>query len=362
LRPAQPAVYTFAQFQNRPKNCPMKFNLPALFCLLCLFVFPIFAQKKSPKPKSGSQTASNSVLNTMQTAAPSPFSVETSPELQTLVNRAAGETLNKFAAKGLTPDRLAVTLIDLRDSQNLKQADFHGEVKIYPASVVKMFYLAAAHRWLEDGKLKETPELQRGLRDMIVDSSNDATHFLVDVLTDATGGAELQPRELETWTSKRNAVNRYFARLGYENINVNQKTYCEDLYGRERQFWDGGKNRNKLTTNATARLLAEIALGRHVSPARSREMMELLKRDQYKTQTDLDSQDIGFTGIALKQPNIRLWSKAGWTSNSRHDAAYIETPDGLKFVLVTFTEKVATEREIIPNVARIVLENLGNIK
>lgn len=292
-------------------------------------------------------------------AAASKFVAESSPQLQTLVDRAARETLERFAAKGLKPESLAITLIDLRDSNNLKQADYHGEQPIYPASVVKMFYLVAVHQWLKDGKLKDTPELRRALKDMIVDSSNDATHQIVDVLTDATGGGELSPAELKIWSNKRESVNRYFKSLAYADINVVQKTYCEDLYGRERQFWNGGKNRNMLTTNATARLLAEIALGKAVSPAASAQMLELLKRNPYKEDKDLDNQDLGFTGIALKNiGNVNLWSKAGWTSNSRHDAAYVETPGGQKFVLVIFTEKFANEREIIPDIAAKILREL----
>jgi hypothetical protein len=57
-------------------------------------------------------------------------------------------------------------------------------------------------------------------------------------------------------------------------------------------------------------------------------------------------------------PNVNLWSKAGWTSNARHDAAYVETPDGQKFVLVVFTEKFANEREIIPGIAAKILQEL----
>lgn len=288
-----------------------------------------------------------------------PLALENSPELQTVLTKAVGETINKFISKKLQSDNLAATLIDLRDPKNLKTANFRGDAKIYPASVVKMFYLVAAHQWLKDGKLKDTPELRRALKDMIVDSSNDATHQIVDVLTDATGGGELTPAELKIWATKREAVNRYFKSLDFADINVVQKTYCEDLYGRERQFWNGGKNRNMLTTNSTARLLAEIALGRAVSPEASKQMLELLKRNPYKQSTDLDSQDIGFTGIALKNtPNVNLWSKAGWTSNARHDAAYVETPDGQKFVLVVFTEKFANEREIIPDIAAKILQEL----
>jgi len=291
-----------------------------------------------------------------------PIALEPSPALQTLINDAVGETLKEFASKKVTPNDVAATLIDLRDPKNLQMAHFRGDRQIYPASVVKLFYLAAMHGWLEEGRIKSlTPELTRGLRDMIVDSSNDATHYIIDVLTGTAGGGELAPRELKIYSDKRNAVNRYFASLGYDAINVNQKTYCEDLYGRERQFWNGGKNRNMLTTNATARLLAEIALEKSVSPERSRQMLDLLKRDFSGTSKDADSQTHGFTALALNELNlkdVKLWSKAGWTSKTRHDAAYIETPGGLKFVLVVFTENHANEREIIPSIAGVILKNL----
>ena len=295
-----------------------------------------------------------------KTYAAQPFVAEHPLAMQTLLEKAVAETLEKFAAKKLTGENLAVTLIDLRDANNLKQADFHGDIKIYPASVVKLFYLAAAHRWLEDKQIEETPELQRGLRDMIVTSSNDATGYLVDVLAGTGSGAELlAPAEFEAWAFKRNAVNRYFQQLGYTNINVNQKAFCEDAYGLEQQFrGKDGVNRNKLTTNATARLLTEIILSRAVTPTRSEQMMVLLKRDPAIETADILSQDTAFTGAALKEANAKLWSKAGWTSTTRHDAAYVETRDGLKFVIVTFTENVSDEREIIPNITRIVLEEL----
>jgi hypothetical protein len=88
-------------------------------------------------------------------------------------------------------------------------------------------------------------------------------------------------------------------------------------------------------------------------------MMELLKRDYTGVSKDEDDQGHGFTGIALKNmPGVRMWSKAGWTSTTRHDAVYLELPDGSKFVLVTFTTDHANEREIIPTVARVVIEGM----
>jgi Beta-lactamase enzyme family len=294
--------------------------------------------------------------------------------LQGLVDKAARAALLRFAASGLQEKNLAITLVDLRDAKSARfseminrsprpvQASFRGDAPIYPASVVKLFYLAAAHRWLQDGKLRETEELRRALRDMIVESSNDATHYVLDMLTGTTGGGELSAEEMREWSIKRNAVNRYFASLGYTGMNVNQKPWCEGPYGRERVFLGQNyENRNKLTTDGTARLMAEIATGDAVNAEASRKMMELLKRDLTARSDDPDDQTRGFTGSVLPA-GARLWSKAGWTSTARHDAAYIELASGARFVLVTFTTDHSREREIIPTVARVIIEGLGAIK
>jgi beta-lactamase class A len=299
------------------------------------------------------------VVLAMAAAAPAQQS-----SLQDLVNRAAKTTLERFADKKLQENELSITLIDLRDPKRPVTASFRGNERVYPASVVKLFYLVAAHRWLEDKKIEQTPELTRALRDMIVDSSNEATQYVLDVITHTTGGYELPPKEMEEWQYQRNAVNRYFASLGYTNINVNQKTFCEDAYGRERvSRGPNGENRNKLTTDATARLLMEIVTGKAANPARTAAMMELLKRDYTGQSNDADDQGHGFTGIALQgREGFRLWSKAGWTSTTRHDVAYVETPDGGKFVLATFTSNHANDREIIPTVARVVIEGFKDVK
>jgi beta-lactamase class A len=295
---------------------------------------------------------------------PIPVNEKAPNALQDLVNEAARTALTKFADKKLTENQLSITLIDLHDPQHPATASFRGNERVYPASVVKLFYLGAVQRWLEDKKIEETAELKRAVKDMIVDSSNEATQYVLDVLTQTTGGFELPPKEMEAWQYKRNAVNRFYASLGYTNINVNQKTFCEDAYGRERvSRGPNGENRNKLTTDATARLLSEIVTGRAVNSARSAQMMALLQRDYAGTSKDNDDQGHGFTGIALQGiTGAKLWSKAGWTSTTRHDAAYVELPNGARFVLVTFTVDHATEREIIPTVAKVVIDGMTAVK
>lgn len=292
--------------------------------------------------------------------------MERSPALQSILSKAVNGVLARYPNGTFKPEEMASTLIDLRDPNNLHTAEVNGEARLYTASVVKMFYMAALHRQLEDGKVALTKEMERGLRDMIIDSSNEATQYVLDVLTDTSSGAELPQKEFEAWQTKRNRVNRFFASLGYQNININQKTFCEDAYGIEQQSRAyKGQNRNMLTTNATARLLAEIALRRFVNEKRSNEMLELMKRDWEKPSKDLDDQATGFTGKALidgKMAGTKLWSKAGWTSRSRHDAAYIETREGLKFVLVVFTENHSNDREAIASVATKVIQGLKEQK
>lgn len=288
---------------------------------------------------------------------------EVSPRLQKVVDDAVRVALERFKEKGLAEKNLAVTVVDVTNAGAFERASFRGSEPIYPASVVKLFYLVAAQRWMEDKRLTDTAEFERGLKDMIVESSNDATHYVLDTLTGVSNGAELSEKELKKWAERRNAVNRYFASQGYKvgagGINVNQKPWCGGPYGRERQFL-GPKfeNRNKLTTDATARLLAEIATGRAVTSARSAKMLELLKRDFAGKSDDPDDQAHGFTSIALEQ-GARLWSKAGWTSTARHDAAYVELPGGQRLIIVTFTTDVAKERDIIPTIAGEVIRAIN---
>ena len=289
-------------------------------------------------------------------AAPAPVD---SRGLQAVVDSAVNGTLKEFAAKQLQSNQLAVTLVDLREPAKPVQASYRGGEMIYPASVVKLCYLVAAHQWMEEGRLADTPELRRAMRDMIVVSYNEATHYVVDLLTGTTSGPELPEREIDEWFEKRNAVNRYFFSLGYTNINANKKPWYEGPYGRESQSIQRHKpNRNMLTTDATARLLTEIVTGRAVTAKRSAEMLELMKRDPAVPSTDPDSQAHVFSALGLP-PGARLWSKAGLTSQTRHDAAYVELPGGSKFVLVTFTTDHADEKGIIAAIVKRVVAGMS---
>ncbi|MTJ10576.1 MULTISPECIES: serine hydrolase [unclassified Anabaena] len=304
-------------------------------------------------------------------------------QLENLGNQILGATWAKFPT--LAPNQIALTWVVYDPpvpvntggaltpkafwEHPVRGFSYRGGERIYPASVVKLFYLVVVQEWLEKGMSHSSGELNRALTDMIVESSNDATSLIVDILSGTTSGPQLTPGPFETWKYQRQIINRYYQSLGWEEvkaINVCQKTWGDGPYGRERAFYgEMFENRNMLTTDATARLLHSIVGGVAVSSGRSQTMMNLLKRS---IQADALPQDVeedqvtGFLGGGLPE-NGQIWSKAGWTSSVRHDAAYIELPDQPPYVLVVFTEgkEQAKNREILPFVSSQIAEAVSNL-
>ena len=301
------------------------------------------------------------------------------PALQTTLDQVLDQVRAEFA---LTPTQMAVTWVvydppyitntggalsatDFWQRQP-RGASYRGVELIYPASVVKLFYLVAAHEWLEQGMIPPSAELDRALKDMIVDSSNDATSLVVDMLSGTTSGPELPPGPFETWCHQRNIINRFFQSLQWPEltgVNVNQKPWGDGPYGRERAFvGEHYDNRNRLTTNAVARLIHSIAGGVAVSAARSQTMLNLMQRSVPSDPPAPGEEDqvTGFLGAGFT-PGTALYSKAGYTSQVRHDAVYFELPSGIPGLLVAFTEgrEHSRNRDILPQLARLIAQTMA---
>ncbi len=248
-------------------------------------------------------------------------------------------------------------------NRKMRGYSHRGIELVYPASIIKLFYMVALHEWLDKGMLSLTNETERALRDMIVDSSNDATALIVDVLSGTTGGPELASGPFATWQHQRQIVNRYFHNLDvpeYGLINACQKTWCDGPYGREREFYgENMENRNMLTTEATAHLLHSIIGGMAISRDRAQSMRQLLYRsiDPQDLAADPYNQVTGFLGGGLPE-TAKLWSKAGLTSKVRHDAAYMEIPGNPAFMLIVFTEGDADNQEVLPFICSSVMHEL----
>ena len=296
------------------------------------------------------------------------------PHLTVLAEQVLADTHEKFP--NLKPEQIAFTWLvydrpipvntggaitaDELWKYPVRGFNYRGGERIYPASIAKLFYLLAMHEWLEQGMATASTELDRAVRDMTIDSSNDATSLVIDTLTGTTSGPELSAGPFTTWKAQRNLINRYYQSLGWtelDPININQKTWSDGPYGRERAFvGEMRENRNMVTTDAVARLMHSIVGGAAVSGDRSSQMMQLLHRDLNLAGVTPDpgeeNQVNGFLGAGLP-PQSQIWSKAGWTSQVRHDAAYIELVNRQPYLLVVFTEGTANSqnRQILPFIA-----------
>jgi len=228
---------------------------------------------------------------------------------------------------------------------------YRGDVSYYPCSVVKLCFLAYYEARRQAGKLEDTPELSRAVRDMITVSSNDATGFVVDSLTGTTSGPELSGAEWEKWKARRSAVDDWYRTRGYTNLNAHQKTFCEDAYGREQAFRDGGKNRTRRTAAEAARIFKEIVRGEVAGEASTDEMLVLLSRDitGEKPLEDVELEDARLAGQGLPEGS-RVWAKSGDAYDFHHLVARVALPNGSDFVIAVFTQGVKSVPEVIPRV------------
>jgi hypothetical protein len=272
-------------------------------------------------------------------------------ELERALAGIADQTL--AAQPKLTRENLSITLIDLgREGSAARRASFQPEIGYHPASVVKLFFLVGAHERMRTGFLRTGPELERAMRDMIVDSSNDATAYVVDAITDTTAGPELEGRAWRKWSEKRMWVTRWFAARGY-GIKAATKTFCEGPYGREKQILGVNReNRNRMTSADAAALVYDIVRGQAVSRAASDQMLALMRRDvAAQRSAEGENQVREFLGEALPDGSL-LWSKAGWTSEVRHDAVYVELPGGRRFIAAVLTRGDAADVGLLPSIGR----------
>ncbi|TVM18811.1 hypothetical protein DPQ33_04915 [Oceanidesulfovibrio indonesiensis] len=268
--------------------------------------------------------------------------------LNAALDRMVRETLAHDGA-GLAEDRVHVALIDLADADAPRSAHFRGDVPVYPASVVKMFYMGYAYHLVERDELELTPELRQLLTQMIRPSSNIATGEIVDVWSGIRKERVLPPEEFEKFADKRNACNRWLHRvLNIEDVNANQKTWGGTIPDAERQFLSGGDfggpwvNRNSMTALAATRFLQLLAQDRLASPESCDAMRTLMKRD-------VSEQPYQKRRIAGGVPQgAEVYSKTGTTSDTFHDAGIVQLPDGRTFVLATLITGTGAKGDFIP--------------
>ena len=265
---------------------------------------------------------------------------------------------------------IAITWINYKSENNHINKGFgfgiNNRKLIYPASIVKLIYGLVTYSWIETNKILLTQEISDAVNKMLFYSSNDATSFLIDIITGTTSGPCIEGDIWENWKYQRSIINDWLKDLNWNElyeINCCQKTWDDEPFGREKEFYGTeNKNRNMMTTDATARILEEIMINLDYQKD-NLNLRSFLKRNLNKDVVKKDplNQVKGFLGEGLPE-HINFWSKAGLMSQARHDAAWWVDENSVKTLLVVFGngEKYFKDETLFPKIANCVYEYNNN--
>ena len=268
--------------------------------------------------------------------------------------------------KDFSREDIAITWINYKSENKSVFKGFGSGINnkkmIYPASVVKLVYGLAAYYWIKKGRLLLSDEIIDAVGKMLSFSSNNATSFLIDLLTGTTSGPCIEGELWENWKYQRRLINDWLHDLHWEEligINCCQKTWDDGPFGREKEFYGhDNKNRNAMNSDSAARVLEEIMI--HIDYQKNNlNLRSFLKRNLNKDVLKNDSlnQIDGFLGEGLPE-SINLWSKAGLMSEVRHDSAWWTNSQSLQTLLVVFCngEKYSKDNSFLPSIAKEVYE------
>jgi protein phosphatase methylesterase 1 len=190
------------------------------------------------------------------------FTITDDPGLDRAVADARAEFL-----RDKTFSRLDATILVANPDGTWRRGSFNPEVINYPASCVKLPYMAAAMNWCREKGLPYTA-LDHCVRPMIEKSDNVQTGVVVDAITSTTNDETIttaaDPR-FDAWYRRRLYTENYLRARGLlENQVIIHKTYPtnsgEMPSGAEkaaREF----RGMNKMQPRASASLMLEIAKG-----------------------------------------------------------------------------------------------------
>ena len=216
----------------------------------------------------------------------------------------------------------------------------NADAKVRTASTIKLPVMVECYKAVADGRVKWSTELLLRAEDkvsgsgvlfefsdgatvllrdamhvMIVVSDNTATNLLIDKLT-------------------ANAVNRTMDALGLPDTRSMRKVRGDGAKLKDPTGWSdaGLKEENKKyglgssTPREMVKLLEMLENGKVVSAAASKEMLEVLKRQQLRD------------GIARRTGELPVASKTGSLDHLRSDVGILYTPQGRIAMAITIDE------------------------
>ncbi len=267
------------------------------------------------------------------------FTIKDDPALDKLVADVRADFLAERTQNQPGFTRLDVTLLLPAEDGTWRRGSYGGDTLHYPASAVKLAYMAAAAHW-ERVNNKPVGFLEPHVGPMIRHSDNVATGRVVDAITETTNVTDAgTTASYEQWKSARLYASDFLSSRGLlENQVVHVKTYPTNSgdvpAGFEQRMWkDTG--RNAMQTNANASLLLEIIKGKLESRSTTY-MRGLLTHDRLGSDSVL-----GF-GVP---PGAIYENKTGRAFDTLADFAYIKMPGNDKEMILAVLSNAFIDSE-----------------
>ena len=246
--------------------------------------------------------------------------------LQRLLEKRLNE--NPQYAKLIRNQKMAVGLVDLSVPSKIRFARVNGPTMMYAASMPKLAILLAATQALENGSLRETPEIIEDMTKMIRYSDNPCATRMIERLGFRQINAVLRDPRYKLydpdwggglWVGKRSA------KLG--------KRYPDPINGLS----------HAASVTQVCRFYYLLAMGKLVNCQRSRQMLEIL--------SDPAINHKFVNSLHRVAPEATIYRKSGTWKYWHSDSVLVWGPVWRRYILVALIEDPKGEeilREIVP--------------
>jgi beta-lactamase class A len=250
---------------------------------------------------------------------------ESVPHLEDLQSQELQEKLeailrsNKHWAALAGKKALSIGIVDMHDPMNSRFAAINPDNMVYAASLPKIAVLLASEEAIQQGKLKETPEVRQDMRMMIAKSSNSAATRMVERVGLKQIGQIMQdPRYMlydrenggGLWVGK--AYGRSNGRIGDPIKNLSHAASVEQV----------------------CKYYYKLAFGQLVSPERSKDMLSML--------VDPELHHKFVSVLDRVAPNAKVYRKSGTWQTWHTDSALVWDEDR-RYIVVALAEDAGGE-------------------
>lgn len=218
--------------------------------------------------------------------------------------------------------RLAIGLVDLSNPYNVRFAGVNRNHMMYAASLPKLAILLAAEQALEEGLIKETPDIKRDMRVMISKSDNRAATRMIQKV----GGFKY--------------IESVLRRPGYDLYDPNWggglwvgKNYAK---GGERYPDPVIGTSHGATATQVCRFYYMLAMGKLINEKRSKHMLEMLANPELHHK---------FVNTLNKiAPGALIYRKSGTWRSWHADSCLVWGPKWRRYILVAMAETSSGEQ------------------